>query len=93
MKDDFDKAVNMVGGICEYAQEREVLGRLWRSSLANCGACQHWMKKRECPAEKAGRIVSCSAIPCPSFTPERSYLDSVDRYDLAKREFDKRWNP
>jgi hypothetical protein len=83
-----DKAIDALGRISLLAQLRDKVVFARSMSTKRCGACEHWMKSRECPREynKNGwqKGPSCGDLACSKFERTASDLSiQQKRYDDA----------
>ncbi|MCL8299415.1 hypothetical protein [Pseudomonas mosselii] len=73
MYDQIDKMIDVLCAASNLAHLKSERARIQSRAKPRCGNCDHWMKSRECPAEKnvngMSRGPSCEGFACAQFKP------------------------
>lgn len=73
MHGQIDKLIDAMCQASNLVHLKNERSRIQARARPRCGNCDHWMKSRECPAEKnvkgMGRGPSCEGIACTQFKP------------------------
>ncbi|POA52102.1 MULTISPECIES: hypothetical protein [unclassified Pseudomonas] len=89
MHDQIDKLIDNLCAASNLAYLKSERSRIQSKAKPRCGNCDHWMKSRECPAEKnvngMSRGPSCEGIACSQFKPCPSTQRMFDKM-LAENE-------
>lgn len=86
----FDILVDAAIAAGKVLHDQDRLDEMKRRTIPTCGACQHWMKSRDCPAERNvngfSRGPSMNSPPCGKFNPEADFTRAVADYQSAMKE-------
>lgn len=79
LRTQFDKAIDAIGVFSLLTQLKDKVTEAAQTAPRECGNCNHWMKRPDCPREGGlGTAVggpSMSGLPCFKFSMKQSVLD------------------
>lgn len=89
MHDQIDKLIDNLCAASNLAHLKSERSRIQSRAKPRCGNCDHWMKSRECPAEKnvngMSRGPSCEGVACTQFKSCQSMQRMYEKM-LAENE-------